>query len=215
MESKLIYHDVTQGTDEWKQVKAGKFGGTTSDTFLVDGKRADGIGAGLLTLIYQKAAEHFTGPTLGGYCSPDMERGNELEPYARARYEKENFVEVQEVGYIQRDEFTGVSPDGLVGEDGAIEIKCPHPKTFLRWLDSPRLVADIPKDYYCQMQWLMFITNRRWCDYVAFCPELHPNDYTQTRVGFSHEVFAKFGQKSEAVAQEMRRVIGLVGNTAA
>ena len=205
--SELIYHDVIQGTDQWKQVKAGKFGGTTADTFLVAGKDHDGIGAGLRTLIYQKAAEYFTGPNLDGYCSPEMERGNELEMYARQRYETENFVKVQQVGYIQMGQFFGVSPDGLVGDDGGVEIKCPQPKTYLQWIDSAMTVADIPKGYYCQMQWLMFITGRAWCDYVVFCPEFTPLDYVQTRVERNIIVMRQFTEKSQAVAREVQRII--------
>jgi len=168
----LIIHDVQQGTDEWKQIKAGKFGGTTADTFLVNGRSDHGLGTGLTNLIYQKAAEFVTGPDLDHFVTPAMQRGTDLEPVARQRYEDEHFAQVEQVGYIQRGEFFGVSPDGLVGADGAIEIKCPGPPEFVRYM----VTREISRGHYAQMQWLLFITGRSWCDYIVFHPEFAPLD---------------------------------------
>ena len=111
----LIYHDVIQGTDEWLHVKAGKFSGTDASTFTVNGKSANGIGTGLRSLIYRKVGELVTGPELDGYQSRAMQRGNDLEPFARLRYEAEHFTNVEQIGFIQSGEFFGFSPDGLVG----------------------------------------------------------------------------------------------------
>lgn len=202
----LTIHNVQQGTDEWKQMKAGKFGGTTADTFLVNGKSENGLGSGLQNLIYQKAAELVTGPDLSEWSTPAMQRGVELEPIARRRYEDEHFAAVEEVGYIQRGEFFGVSPDGLVGEDGAIEIKCPQAPEFVRWM----VTREIPKGYYAQMQWLLFITGRSWCDYVVYHPEFAPLDLSVERVHRNESIIATFREKTLIVHDEMVRVLDVV-----
>ena len=206
----LIYHDVQQGSDAWLHIKSGKFGGTTAGTFTVKGKSADGIGAGLRSLIYRKAAQTVTGPDLDGFTSKAMQRGNDLEPFARKRYEMENFVDVAQIGYIQRGEYFGVSPDGLVGEDGAIEIKCLEGPAWVEWYVDGQTVDCIPKDYYNQMQWLMFITGREWCDYVVFNPDFAPLDYTQIRVERDDSVISTFAEKCIFVADEMTRILNKV-----
>lgn len=202
----LIYHNVTQGTDQWKELKAGKFGGTTADTFLVNGKAADGIGTGLRKLIYEKCAECVTGADLDGYSSLAMERGVDLEPIARSRYESERFAMVEQVGYIQAGDYFGVSPDGLVGEDGAVEIKCPEGTEFVRWMDT----REIPKGYYCQMQWLLFLTGREWCDFVVFNPDFAPLDLSIERVFRDEKVIAELDYKVRVVAAEMERVLEVI-----
>lgn len=206
----LIYHDVIQGTDAWLHVKAGKFSGTSASEFIVNGRSAGGIGQGLSTMIYKKSSDAVTGPDLDGYTSKSMQRGNDYEPYARKRYEVGNFVDVQEVGFIQLGSFFGVSPDGLVGEDGAIEIKCPGGPEWVRWKDTDMQVKDICSNYYYQMQWLMFITGRKWVDYVVFNPDFAPLDYTQTRVARDEVAMGIFEEKSKAVVVEMTRILNKV-----
>lgn len=206
----LIYHNVKQGSDEWLHVKAGKFSGTDASTFLVKGRGVGQIGAGLKSLIYRKVSECVIGPTLDGYTSDVMQRGNDLEPLARSRYERENWQDVDEVGFIQKGNFFGISPDGLVSDNGAIEIKCPGGPTWVEWNDCKQLVADIPKAYYAQMQWLMFITERDWVDYIVYNPDFAPLDYTETRVLRCDEVQEVFKTKADIVAKEMTRLLNKV-----
>lgn len=199
----MIIHDVIQGTDEWLHVKAGKFGGTSAKLFPVSGMK---IGAGLRTAIYEKVAEHVVGPSLDGFTSAAMQRGVELEPLARKRYAVEHFVSVREVGYIQKGDYFGVSPDGLIGKDGAIEIKSPGGKEFVRWLDE----RTVPKPYYMQMQWLLCITGRKWCDYVVFNPDFADCALSVERVHRDEELIALFEKKKLVVATEMDRLLNMV-----
>lgn len=199
----LIIHTVQQGTEEWKQIKAGKFGGTTASTFLVNGKGPGGIGDGLQSLIYRKASELVTGPDLNDKPTYAMDNGVGLEPIARRRYEDEHFAAVEEVGYIQRGEFFGVSPDGLVGTDGLIEIKCPQGPEFVRYM----VTGEIQKGYVAQMQWAMFITGRTWCDFIVFHPEFAPLDLNVTRVHRDEKTIAAFTEKTRIVQSEMLRVL--------
>jgi len=165
-EKRQYHFDIIQGTDEWHETRKGKFGGTDAALFLVKGKNADEIGAGLASEIYAKIGELFDQDS-DSYLSPAMQRGIELEPVARDSYERDQLCEVTEVGYVSYGDYFGCSPDGLVGQDGLIEIKCPMGKEFTRLV----LTGQIDAGHLAQMQWNMFVTGRSWCDYVVF----HPN----------------------------------------
>ena len=206
----LIHHDVEQGTAEWLHIKAGKFSGTDAGTFLVKGENEHEIGKGLKGTIFRKASECVTGPKLDGYQSKSMKRGHDLEPLARDRYELTNFVDVKQIGFIQRGSFYGYSPDGLVGTDGGIEIKCLEGPAWVEWKDSGMTVTDIPKDYFCQMQWGLYISGRKWMDYVVFNPDFSPLDYTQTRVNRDAATIEIFEQKSRVIETEITRLLNKI-----
>ncbi len=112
---------------------------------------------------------------LGVYTEPPpsywMEWGVENEPYALAAYERLNCVEVQRVGFILPDdtETFGGSPDGLVG-DGLLETKCVKPETLIRYHAD----QELPVQYKPQVQGLLLISGRAWCDFFAWHPELTP-----------------------------------------
>jgi predicted phage-related endonuclease len=99
-----------------------------------------------------------------------MRWGTEQEPNARALYEIETGVEVRQVGFTIHEEYAwcGASPDGLVGLDGAIEIKCPNTATHLETVENQK----IGSRYYAQMQWLMFVNDLAWCDFVSYDPRI-------------------------------------------
>src|SRR5690349_22748162 len=99
-----------------------------------------------------------------------MEAGIEYEPVARAAYERAFDVEVQEVGIAYHDhiKWFAASPDGLVGEDGLLEIKCPRTINHLEVVQSKL----IPDEYQWQMLAQMACTGRQWCDFVSFDPRL-------------------------------------------
>lgn len=159
-----IYNDIVQGTDEWLNLRLGKFGSTDAQAVSANGK-------GLDTLIYKKVAEKLTGRFEDNYTNPDMERGKELEGLARSSYEMETGSIVKEVGYVELNDYVGGSPDGLVGEDGMIEIKCRRDSLYVKSAVS----RSIDTKYIWQMQHFLYITNRQWCDFVVFSenfPEL-------------------------------------------
>ena len=113
---------------------------------------------------------------LGVYTEPPptfwMEWGIEHEPNARLAYTAQTGREVQEVGFIVPDgtDAYGGSPDGLVGDDGLLEIKCPKPETLI----SYHAAGVMPAQYKPQVQGLLLISGRAWCDFYAFHPELTP-----------------------------------------
>jgi hypothetical protein len=99
-----------------------------------------------------------------------MQWGTETEPLARAAYEAYADVLVDEVAMIIHPtiEAAGASPDGLVGDSGLVEIKCPNTATHIDTL----LTQTVPGKYNTQMQWQMACTDREWCDFVSFDPRL-------------------------------------------
>lgn len=204
---KPIYHyDIKQGSEEWLQIRAGRITGTDAAALLVNGKSANGLGAGAISLLYNKAAEFVTGPEENNFTNYAMQRGTELEPYARAEYETATWNHVEQVGFVSVGEYFGVSPDGLVGDEGLIEIKCPMGAEFVRFVDT----KEIPEAHMAQMQWAMFLTGRKWCDYVVFNPDFAPASLHVVRIypmgGYASDFMAKIG----VWVQELERVLSLV-----
>lgn len=165
-----IYDNLKQGTDEWLEVRLGKFGST-------DAQAVGSNGKGLETACFYKASEIIIGKGKDFYTNEHMERGNKLENDARVLYELETGNSVKQVGYVEMDEFTGCSPDGLVGDDGLIEIKCPSNKVFIEYLYKEK----IRSKYMWQMQWQMMITDRKWNDFVVYNEDLNKIKITRVR----------------------------------
>jgi len=146
-----------QGSDAWKADRMGRM--TASHAQAIQGK-----GKGLETYVYQKVAERISGKIEDKYSNPDMERGNELENTARVSYEMETGNKVEQVGFCELNENIGASPDGFIGKDGLIEIKCPRDYNYVRVL----FTNEVSKEYQWQIQMQLYITDRKWCDYVVF-----------------------------------------------
>lgn len=201
----IMHTDFNQGSDQWAEIRRGRIGGTSCATLLVNGRSDNGLGAGALAMVYEKAAEFFSDPE-ESYTSFAMQRGTELEPVARRRYEDETFSTVTEVGYISKGEYLGVSPDGLIGEDGGVEIKCPAAKEFLRFMDT----KVIKSEYFYQCQWCMYISGRKWWDFVYYHPDFYPADLVSTRQLPDKKTFDLWDKKIPLYTAEIERVLRLV-----
>lgn len=118
----------------------------------------------------QLVAERLTGVPFEGYTNAAMQHGTETEPQARATYTLTTFSSVEEVGFVPHPTIAaaGASPDGQVGTDGLVEIKCPNTATHIATLRG----APIDQKYILQMQFQMACTGRAWCDFVSFDPRL-------------------------------------------
>lgn len=163
-----VYKDIIQQTPEWFYVKRLKMSASRASAIIAGGK-------GLDTYINNLIEEFFDDGSGERFVSPDMERGNLLEDQARTMYELENDVEVEQVGFIELDDYVGVSPDGLVGDDGLIEIKNHKESVFINLLLSEK----IDKKYYDQIQMQLYVTGRKWCDYVGYNTKIKPNRFVQ------------------------------------
>lgn len=159
---------MQQGTEEWHSDRLGKATASRASDILAKGK--SGPSAMRKNYLAELVAERLTGKRAEGFTSPAVDRGNELEAEARLAYEITHGVDVVEIGFVPHPKIlmTGASPDGLIGDDGLIEIKCPNTATHIETLQG----GTIPKGYHDQMQWQMECTGRAWCDFVSYDPRL-------------------------------------------
>jgi putative phage-type endonuclease len=157
-----------QGSDEWKAARLGKV--TASRVSDVLAKTKSGYGAGRGNYMAELIAERLTGVSADNYTNAAMAWGTATEDEARASYEFQAGVVVETVGFVAHPSLAmcGASPDGLVGDDGLLEIKCPNTKTHIDTL----LGRSIPSEYVTQMLWQMACTGRAWCDFVSYDPRL-------------------------------------------
>jgi putative phage-type endonuclease len=158
---------MEQRTPEWFAKRLGLV--TASRIADVMAKVKTGTAASRSGYMTQLVTERLTGQPTEGYQSAAMEWGIEQEGAARAAYEARTGVLVDEVDFVRHPILeAGASPDGLVGEDGCIEIKCPNTATMLEYIED----RSVPRKYLLQMQWQLACTGRNWCDFVAYDPRL-------------------------------------------
>jgi len=157
----IIHKTIEQGTEAWFNARAEKM--TASNARAIGNN-----GAGLKTYINNLMAETYSSAIKESYTNEDMERGNELEALARTVYEIETGNEVEEVGFIELDEFTGCSPDGLIGEDGGLEIKCLKDEKYFKVLLEG--IETVLSDYIWQIQMCLYVSDRKWWDLVLYNP---------------------------------------------
>lgn len=189
-----IYHDMEQGSDKWLEAKSGLV--SASNFSKAKGKPGQTRTLYMLRLI----AERLTGEPQATYSNANMDRGTELEPLARAYYEALNDCIVKQVGFIQISDDVGVSPDGLVGTDGAIEAKCPLPSTHIAYILANREVAV----YRPQVQGLMMATGREWVDFISYCPEVKRRPYWCKRIKRDEEYISDLNAKIDLFVKEMK-----------
>ncbi len=155
---------MDQGTEEWFTIRIGKV--TASRVADVIAKTKTGYSATRDNYMAQLVCERLTGQKGESFTNAAMQHGTDTEPLARAAYEALKDVLVDEVGFVPHPSIimAGASPDGLVGEDGLLEIKCPNTATHIETL----LSQSVPGKYNTQMQFQMACTGRQWCDFVSF-----------------------------------------------
>ena len=162
---------IIQGSPEWHAARLGKI--TASRVVDVMARTKAGWGASRANYAAELIAERLTGNSAPSFTNDAMRWGTDTEPYAREAYARKFGVDVYEIGFVDHPEvaMSGASPDGLVGDDGLIEIKCPNTATHLDTL----LSGNVPGKYLTQMQFQMACTGRSWNDYVSFDPRLPLN----------------------------------------
>ena len=152
-----------QRSPEWFQARAGK--ATASRFKDIMAKIKSGEAAVRKNYRAQLVVERLTGLAQETYTNAAMQYGTETEPQARAAYEFKSDNQVEEVGFIQHKEFlAGCSPDGLIGLDGGVEIKCP----FQSAVHIDTLLNGVPSEHLAQIQGSLWITGRQWWDFVSF-----------------------------------------------
>lgn len=160
-----------QGSAEWLSARAGMI--TASRIADLMAKTKTGESAIRANYRAQLVAERLTGKPQESFTNAAMQWGTETEPLARSAYELQNGVMVDQVGFIPHPtiQFSGASPDGLIDDDGLIEIKCPNTATHIKYAVSGKP----PTEYLLQMLWQMECTGRKWCDFASYDPRMPEN----------------------------------------
>jgi putative phage-type endonuclease len=160
--------EIIQGSDEWKQLRLGKV--TASRVADMVARTKSGWGASRANYAAQLIAERLTGQPAESYVNAAMQHGTDTEPEARNAYEFYHGVTVEQVAFVPHPTIAdaGCSPDGLVGDNGMVEIKCPMTATHLDTL----LGQSTPSKYIDQMQFQMSCCGRQWADFVSYDPRL-------------------------------------------
>ena len=156
--------DIQQGTPEWMQSRCGK--ATASRISDIVAKTKTGYSASRARYMAQLVVERITGQVAESYQNSAMLYGIETEPLAKAAFEVKEGLLIDAVGSIDHPTIamSSASPDGLVGDDSLIEIKCPMTHTHIETLVD----GSISKDYIDQMQWQMACTGRQFCYFVSY-----------------------------------------------
>jgi len=172
----MIILDALQGSEEWHRARAGiPTASEFSKIHTTQGKPSTSAS----TYMYKLLAEWWLEGPIETFTSEWMERGQILEDEARLYYVFETGRDVVQVGFCYFDEqrLYGASPDGLVGDDGGLEIKCPSPAVHMKYL----LANKVPTEYVTQVQGNMLVTGRKWWDFLSYSPGLPPLLYRMNR----------------------------------
>ncbi|NOV17845.1 exonuclease [Ensifer adhaerens] len=160
--------EIVQGSAEWHALRCGKV--TASRVADVIARTKTGWGASRANYAAELIAERLTGVAAEGFTNAAMQWGTDQEPNARMAYEFMHDVTVEQIAFVVHPDISdaGASPDGLVGDSGMVEIKCPNTATHIDTL----VKQAIPAKYITQMLWQMACTGREWCDFVSYDPRL-------------------------------------------
>jgi len=164
---------MRQGTKEWHEKRLGKVTASRFKDVMANGRGTGSMGQTAYSYMRDLIAERLTGEPQGQIDNRAVQWGHDHEPEARAMYCLLRDVRVTQLGFASHPTIDGVggSPDGLVGEDGGVEIKCPqNSRNHLAYLEA----GEVPKEYDWQVQGLMWVTGRSWWDFVSFDPRMPP-----------------------------------------
>ncbi len=193
--------DCIQGSEEWWDAKLGVV--SASNFSKVLNKKT-----GRKLYMRKVAAERLTGLREESYKNDFMEAGSETEAEARRYYETVNDCKVEQVGFVMRDEWVGGSPDGLIGEDGLLEVKCPLSSTHIETILSGKM----PTLHIPQVQGLLWVTDRKWANFVSFDPRVLSQPMFCVRVERDTEYFKKLAGEVGVFVNELKVLIAKIDN---
>ena len=199
-----IIESCEQGSAEWLSLRLGKIPASRVKDVLTKG-RGTSPSKTAESYMMELIAEILTGNSKPFFENDAMRWGTETEPQARAMYAVNNdFIDVKEVAFVEHNEQIGISPDGLIGEDGLLEIKCPNTTTQIK----RALSNDYSADYKAQIQMQLWVTEREWCDFLSFDPRLDCEaGYLQQRVFRDEEYIEEMKTKVYAFVEKMNEII--------
>lgn len=167
----MIIHTCAQRTPEWLALRAGKLTGSCAKDMLA--KIKSGEAAARRDLKFKLLAERLTGTSQeDGYVNAAMQWGIDHEAEALAVYEATRGVIVDPIGFVEHDELpVGTSPDGFIGDDGILSIKCPKTATHIGYIKG----GVEPTEHVAQNTHELWLTERQWIDFVSYDPRLPEN----------------------------------------
>lgn len=200
----VVYHYIPQRTPEWFALRAGKLTGSVAKKMLASIR--SGEAADRRDLRYRLIAERLTNrPQENGYVNEEMLWGIEHEGEAVGAYEAATGEMVTPCGFVEaRELLVGTSPDGLIGEDGLLSVKCPKTATHVRYLRE----GGEPAEHAAQNTHELWLTGRAWLDFVSFDPRLPERlQLFQVRVTRTPAELAAYEQKAKAFLDEVESAL--------
>lgn len=191
-----IIRDIEQGSEEWFALRLGSVGGSSVNAVL-----AKGQGKMRKALLYRLAGEILSGVPAESPNIKYAERGHLYEPEARDCYGFLTGAEVEQCALIQLRTGVHYSPDGLVGDDGLIEIKVNLPHVWVETRD-----AGVPLNYRRQMQHGLYVSGRQWCDFCAYCPEMKDPLWV-TRFERDEKIIAQIEKELPAFLKDLESLV--------
>jgi len=186
---------MEQRTPEWYAARLGKV--TASRVADITSKTKSGYSTSRANYMAELLCERLTGTKADGYVNAAMQWGIDIEPSAREAYQSLLGVLVEETGFVNHPDITmaGASPDGLIGDVGMVEIKCPTTSVHIDTLMS----GVVPSKHMAQIQWQMACTGRNWCDFVSYDPRMPENMW----------MFVQRVDRDEAYIEEITKEVNL------
>lgn len=199
----IVVEGIDQGSIEWLNLRLGKVTASKMKDVLTNGK---GTAPSKTAESYMMdlVCERLTGEIKPMFENDAMAWGTATEPQARAMYELRSGNDVKEIAFVEANEYLGISPDGFVGDDGLLEIKCPNTKTQL----YRALSNNYSKDYKAQIQCQLWVCGREWCDFLSFDPRLDVDaSYLLERVYRDEDFIQQMKNKTEIFIEKMKETI--------
>ncbi len=187
-------HNFEQRTEDWYNIRKGKMTASNAETIIANGK-------GLETYIYNLMAEYYSSAEKENYINADMQRGIDLEPEAKIEFQFYTGLDIKEVGCVELNEYILASPDGLIGDNGLIEIKCPNDSIYFKLL----LSNNIKPEYIAQMQMQMYVTDRQYCYFVSYNPNFEKSLYIK-KINRDAEMIDKLKKGLERGTQLIKEI---------
>lgn len=201
-----IFNDLKQRTNEWHDLRLGKITGSCFYKLL-------GTPATSQKYLYQKASEIITKSKSDSdsFNNIHIQRGLDYECIAKAEYIKNTWTIVNDVGLIILNDYVACSPDGLIGDDGIIEIKIPDCHNYLEQVlaihkDGEKAISN---EHYAQMQFNMYVSKRSWCDYVLYNPKysLYNNGIFIYKVNIDYKMQDQINQVLEVSIEKIKEYV--------
>lgn len=195
--------NYAQLSDEWFAARIGSIGGSSIASVV-----AGGQGKMRKSLIYRLIGEILSGVKYEGYQNADMLRGQDQESDARNMYKFITGNSVEQVGLVKDTDHKHYSPDGVVGDDGLIEIKSVIPSVQVETILSDK----IPAAYRKQVQWGLHICQRKWCDFISYSPLIVDKPIWIKRVEPDKKLIKELDDGADIFIEEMLSLVNKIKN---